>query len=61
MANKKQSTMIMNYNFIILGYRDFIKSKFGSTTEADNHVEEFLRKYHIDPVESGFAEKTKEE
>jgi len=57
MRNKRLITALMNYNFIILGYRAFIKLKTGNSKIADEFVEDFLREHHIDPTEAGFIEK----
>jgi len=57
MKNKKLITALMNYNFIILGYRAFIKLKTGNSRIADDFVESYLRDHHIDPVAAGFIPK----
>ncbi len=57
MRNKKLIAALMNYNFIILGYRAFIKLKTGNSRLADEFVEHFLQEHHIDPVKAGFIPK----
>lgn len=53
--NKDLVEVIMNYSFIIMGYRSFLKNRLHiPDDEADEYVANYLENYQIDPVKVGF-------